>query len=163
MQDKEVEKITGKSAKLKKADKWYEIKNAKEFPTHGKCCFRSQYRKYLDCNKKFAEADAAAPVFWHIHPNKDKNPKDKDPGLECFQIKKKKKVLMGVDSDVFVHGEPAYAEWKAIMKVPGKYLLMNEQGNFLKLDKDGTVSMGPIHDVDDIVACKEYIIDLKLK
>ena len=83
--------------------------------------------------------------------------------LESFVLKKKTKVLMGQGGDVYVFGPPATAEWKALMKVPGKYLFMNEEGQFLKCDKDGTVSTAVIHDVDDPVAFKPFLLDVKLK
>jgi len=152
-QEAAVKKMTGK--KVKKSDAWFQITNSPEFPTHGKIGIRSQFRKYLDCNKKFAEADAAAPVFWHVHPPRDKS-------KESFKLAKKTKVLMGAGGDVMVFPDPCNAEWKALMKVPGQYMFMNEEGKFLLADKDGTVScVGCNH--EDPIDFKRFLFHVKPK
>jgi len=160
---KEIAKVTGKAERMKQDDAWFQQKHATEFPKHGKICIRSSFRKYLDCNKKFAECDSGAPVFWSVHPPDDGVKRAEGAPLESIVLRKKTKVLLGQGGDVCVFGPPASAEWKALMKAPGKYIFMNEEGHFLKCEKDGTVSVAPIHDLDDMVAVRPFILDLKLK
>merc|ERR1711865_113829 len=62
------------------------------------------------------------------------------PG-ESFCLKFKKRVLRGEgDVGMSVLPEPCSDEWKGIMKGVGKFLLMNEEGLFLKCEKDGSVA-----------------------
>lgn len=143
--------------KVKKSDAWFDYTHSEHFPEAGskKIAIRSMYRKYLDANKKNVECDSGAPVWWEIRED------EKKLNEACVLIKKKK-ALRGEGQDCKVVGHPCADEWKAICKAPGKYVFVNEEGRFLKPDKDGSVSMSAL-DIEDGVACKPFIFDVKIK
>jgi len=149
---------TEASQKLVKADKWFEIGHDQQnFPKVGtKVCFRGPFRKYLDANKKNVSAEAGAPVWWEIQLDSGKQ------GMSVI-ISKRRRILRGMGQDCSVQPEPCVDEWKAIMKAPGKYLLMNEEARFIKAEKDGSVSMVPCENLDDIVHFKMMLWEVKHK
>ena len=84
------------------------------------------------------------------------------PG-ESFCLKFKKRVLRGEgDVGMCVLPEPCSDEWKGVMKGVGKFLLMNEEGLFLKCEKDGSVSMTECNP-EDINSFRPFIWETKYK
>jgi len=144
------------SRKVDRADEWFNYNHDKKFPEVGKkICFKSMWRKYLDANKKNVSCDNGAPAWWEVYQDTEKSDL-------AVVLKRKNKALRGEGQDAKVLGHPCADEWKAVLKAPGKYLLVNEEGRFLKPDKDGSVSMAPC-EVDDPIMVKPFIWEVKTK
>jgi len=145
------------SRKVERHDEWFNYKHDANFPSVGtKVCFRSGFRKYLDANKKTANCSAGAPVWWTVEEDTEKT-------ALAVVLRHKSKALRGEGQDICVlPADKCADEWKAIMKAPGKYLILNEQARFLKADKDGSVSLSQCNP-DDPQMFKYFLWEVKTK
>jgi len=145
--------------RMKKGELWHVIDHAPEFPQPGKkMAMRGPFKRYLDAQRHGVTCDAGMPKWWEVAETSN----GAAPG-ESFCLKFKKRVLRGEgDVGMSVLPEPCSDEWKGIMKGVGKFLLMNEEGLFLKCEKDGSVAMTECNP-EDINSFRPFIWETKYK
>jgi len=163
MKEKEQSVLQKKCEKrLTRARAWQATEHANEFPAVGrKLAMRGPFKRYLDAQRHGVTCDAGMPKWWEIAETNDKY--GSCPG-ESVCLRFKKRVLRGEGSadSLVVLPEPCADEWKGIMKGVGKFLLMNEEGFFLRCDKDGSVSMAECNP-DDMNSFKPFVWETKYK
>lgn len=145
--------------KLQRGELWHIIDHAPQFPDAGKkLALRGPFKRYLDAQRHGVTCDAGMPKWWEVAETKGTSA----PG-ESFCLKFKKRMLRGEGGvGMCVLPEPCADEWKGVMKGVGKFLLMNEEGLFLRCEKDGSVSMAECNP-DDINSFRSFIWETKYK
>jgi len=162
--EKEADMVRSKCEKrLVRAALWFKIEHSAEFPGPGKrLAMRGPFKRYMDAQRHGVTCDAGAPKWWEVS---EVEPQHKTAVGEAVVIKFKKKVLRGeggATGAMQVLPSPCSDEWKAIHKGIGKFLLMNEEGLFLRCEKDGSLAMGECN-WDDVNSFRPFVWEVKFK
>jgi len=164
MKDREDAQLQKKCEKrLTRGPMWKELEHSSEFPGPGKkLAMRGPFKRYMDAQRHGVTCDAGMPKWWEIAPL---DPSHGTAEGEAVCIKFKKKFLRGEggeNSSMTVLPPPCADQWKAIHKGVGKFLLMNEEGLFVRCDKDGSLSMAECNP-EDINSFRPFVWEMKFK